>query len=284
MPAFEPMAQGYRNLWRSMRVTQSAECEQAARRILAARERYRAIERKTGVPWFFVGLLHMRESANNFAGILHNGEKIIGTGRKTRLVPAGRGPFASWEQAAVDALTLKGLHRIATWDVARLGYEFERFNGFGYIGRGVNSPYVWAGSNHYIRGKYVADGVFSPGHVDVQLGCMPVLAVLCKLDGEVDRSVNGTRSRARDIALTTGGGAATGTIVAVGVQQGWGWIEATIAAVVAALIVAAAVVFIRRRRAPQVAPRINDDASMPDRGGAAQEPIVNAIINDREIP
>ena len=42
-------------------------------------------------------------------------------------------------------------------------YELERYNGFGYRDRRpqVLSPYLWSFSNHYSRGKYVADGRFS---------------------------------------------------------------------------------------------------------------------------
>lgn len=189
MPMFEGMAAGYRNLWKSMKVTRVEACERAAKTILAGRDKYLAVERKTGVPWFFVGLLHMRESSCNFAGVLHNGEHIIGTGRKTRLVPEGRGPFVSWEEAAIDALRLKDLHAITAWPVERIGYESERFNGFGYIKYNVNSPYVWAGSQHYLRGKYVRDGLFDTSHVDQQLGTMPVLKALCDLSPEVKRRV-----------------------------------------------------------------------------------------------
>jgi hypothetical protein len=111
----------------------------------------------------------MRESSCNFAGVLHNGEHIIGTGRKTTLVPKGRGPFSSWSEAAIDAIKLHGLHKIADWPIERLLYEAERFNGWGYLRRGP-SPYVWAGTNWYKAGKYIADGVYSATHVDSQLG------------------------------------------------------------------------------------------------------------------
>jgi lysozyme family protein len=271
---FAAMAAGYRNMYRSMRVTRVAECERAAARILAGRARYLAVERSTGVLWFFIGLLHMRESANNFAGVLHNGEHIIGTGRRTRLVPAGRGPFTSWEQAAIDALRLKGLHQVETWDIARIGYESERFNGFGYVRRAVNSPYVWAGSNHYTHGKYIADGVFSPGHVDRQLGTMPVLAVLAKASPEVSARIgDGPVTRTEVVTTTLGAGGAAA--VAVGVQQGWSVTAWAIATLVAAIVIGLAVWLIRQRRNRQetklhTLPAITDDALLAsDRAGAA---------------
>jgi lysozyme family protein len=186
-PSFASMANGYRAMWKSMRITRQAACDQAARRILAARDRYVAVERVVGVPWFVIGMWHMRESSNNFAGVLHNGEHIIGTGRKTRLVPAGRGPFTSWEEAAVDAIKLKGLHKITDWSIERALYEFERFNGFGYHWKRQPSPYVWAGTTFYKSGKYVRDGVYDPSHVDTQMGCAAVCKSLEGFGVVVDR-------------------------------------------------------------------------------------------------
>jgi lysozyme family protein len=93
-------------------------------------------------------------------------------GRKTKLVPAGRGPFATWEDAATDALKLKGLHKITDWSIERMGYEGERFNGLGYVGKGVNSAYLWAGSTLEQSGKYVADHVWNKSFDDPQIGVM----------------------------------------------------------------------------------------------------------------
>lgn len=272
MPTFDACAAGYKNLWKSMRVTRGAECDAAARRILAGRARYLAVERITHVPWFFIGLLHMRESGCNFAGVLHNGEHILGTGRRTKLVPAGRGPFHSWEEAAIDALKLKGLHMVREWPVERLGFESERFNGFGYIPRAVNSPYVWAGSQHYTRGKYIADHVFSHDHIDRQLGTMPVLAALCKMDAEVSRRVGGIGKVVRETAATTAGG---GAVVTVGVQQGWGAVEWAMAFAAIAVLAGVAYFVIKKRRAKLTTdlPPIVDvpDAMFPERAGAAEE-------------
>jgi hypothetical protein len=126
----------------------------------------------------------MRESNAHFGGVLHNGEKIIGTGRKTRLVPRGKGPFDSWEQAAIHALRMKNLHKIKDWSDGRVCFELERYNGWGYQGRGKSkrSPYLWAGTNHQKAGKYVADGKYSSKAWDRQLGAIPVLQKIRELD------------------------------------------------------------------------------------------------------
>src|SRR5262249_52519607 len=121
-----------------------------------------------------------------FAGVLHNGEKIIGTSRKTRLVPAGRGPFATWEEAAIDALTMPPhcLHRVVNWTLERILYEIEKYNGWGYLGK-CNSPYLWSWTTEYSGGKYVADHVFSRTAIDQQAGCVAILKVLAEMDDQV---------------------------------------------------------------------------------------------------
>lgn len=194
---YEATRAGYDNLWSSIAIRNVSCADKFARKIIASEKKYREVEAATGVPWYFIGVLHMRESSNNFAGVLHNGEHIIGTGRKTTLVPGGRGPFSTWAEAAVDALKLKGLHKIKSWPVSRIGYEAERFNGFGYTKKGINSPYLWAGSNHQQPGKYVRDGVFSSTATDTQLGVMTVLKRLCELRPDIAAQLGGRSEKPR---------------------------------------------------------------------------------------
>jgi hypothetical protein len=59
-------------------------------------------------------------------------------------------------------------------------YQAEVFNGLGYVGKGINSPYVWAGTNHEQSGKYVADHQFNPNAEDSQLGVAAVLVRLAE--------------------------------------------------------------------------------------------------------
>lgn len=176
---------GYANLWNraALRADTISDASAIARRILDHRSKYQAVERRTGVPWPVIAAIHNRESSLSFAGVLHNGERIIGTGRRTRLVPAGRGPFLSWESAAIDALTMPGhrLHQIKTWSVERILYECEKYNGWGYLGK-CNSPYLWSWTNQYHGGKYIRDHVFSAGAWDQQAGCVAVFKALIAAD------------------------------------------------------------------------------------------------------
>ncbi|MBB6013473.1 lysozyme family protein [Aquamicrobium lusatiense] len=169
--------------WNAAKFTRSTQIEARAAKIRANKARYEAVASKTGVPWDVIAVIHYRESSGSFAGVLHNGQKIIGTGRKTTLVPKGRGPFASWEHAAIDALM--NCHPYAgknkDWSLAATLDLLERYNGLGYRNKGLPSPYLWAGTNQYVKGKYVADGKYDPNHVDQQLG---VAALLIALRGQ----------------------------------------------------------------------------------------------------
>jgi lysozyme family protein len=138
---------------------------------------YVKLYKATGVPPQVTAVIHERESSGDLKGVLHNGEAIIGTGKKTKLVPAGHGPFNSFFDAGVDAYRKEGLDRF-DWKAggpARVAYALEKFNGFGYRKHGIPSPYLWSGTQHYVRGKYIRDGVFSRTHVDTQLGGMTLL-------------------------------------------------------------------------------------------------------------
>jgi lysozyme family protein len=188
MPAkFSDIADDYAEQWAQMQIEPGKlpVLDAVARKLIRKKPVYQKVEARLGVPWFFIAVLHNRESGANFAGVLHNGEHIIGTGRKTRLVPAGRGPFESWEEAAIDALTLKGLQRITDWSIERICYEGERFNGWGYRSKGVPSAYLWSFSNIYKGGKYVADHVWSSSARDQQAGIMPLLKRMMVLDPSI---------------------------------------------------------------------------------------------------
>ena len=87
----------------------------SAAKAIKYKKRYVEVANEIGCPWEFIAAIHMRESNAHFVGVLHNGERIIGTGKKTRLVPRGKGPFDTWQEAAVHALKMKKLHLIKEW-------------------------------------------------------------------------------------------------------------------------------------------------------------------------
>jgi lysozyme family protein len=77
------------------------------------------------------------------------------------------------------------LHRVVEWRLERVLYQLERYNGWGYHWRGLASPYLWGATTIQQRGKFVADGKFSPTTVDVQLGCAPMIRALMELDPSI---------------------------------------------------------------------------------------------------
>jgi hypothetical protein len=103
-------------------------------------------------------------------------------------VPAGRGPFVSWEAAAIDALVNCPPHaaRNEDWSIGGTLAKLEEYNGLGYAARGRPSPYIWAGTDQYKSGKYVRDGVYDPNAVDAQPGCAGMLMALMSLDPLID--------------------------------------------------------------------------------------------------
>ena len=146
---------------------------------IANKERYQGVERDTGVPWMMIAAIHQRESDCDFDTYLGNGEPLD---EVTTLVPAGRGPFDSWEEGAIDALTYDGLTEVSDWRLEKMLFYCEKYNGTGYHNKGIPSPYLWSLTTIQEPGKYVADGVWDPNYWDTQPGCCGVLYAIHRLD------------------------------------------------------------------------------------------------------
>jgi lysozyme family protein len=180
---------GYHAMWDAAQVNpaKAAAARGLAKELLANKPHYEAVEAKTGVPWFMVGTLHVRESSASFRRHLHNGDPLTA---RTVHVPKGRPvqgrPPFTWSESAVDALTLAphALDKVKDWSVERILFETEKYNGWGYLGKG-NSPYLWSWTNQYRGGKYIADHVYSPRAVDPQPGCVAMLKALAEICPEV---------------------------------------------------------------------------------------------------
>ncbi len=143
------------------------------------RARYAEVEAATGAPWWFVGIVHAMEASFSFSGHLHNGDPLTArTVRVPRHRPALWNPPSDWLSSAVDAITGEGHAHQQDWSLARALYRFERYNGFGYHAKGIPSPYLWSFSNHYDKGKYVADGRYDPSAVSKQCGAAVMLRAL----------------------------------------------------------------------------------------------------------
>lgn len=176
---FDKYRSGYTRLLDTVKIKASWKpaIDRISKQILAHKKKYEEVTNAIGVPWEFVGVVHSLECGLSFSCHLHNGDSLK---KRTYRVPRGRpkaspsdGKEYTWLESAVDALKLKDLDKISEWDNCRVAYELERYNGFGYRGRGKpNSPYLWSGSNHYTRGKYTSDHKYDPQHVSQQVGAM----------------------------------------------------------------------------------------------------------------
>lgn len=198
---YDVLDEEYRQLWDSMaiRSEKAADIDATARKILAKKTRYQAVERDTHVPWFVVGAIHALECGLRFDRHLHCGDPLTA---RTIHVPKGRpaakpanGSVYTWEESAIDALTMPphSLQKVPEWPIERVGYELERYNGWGYrfYHSETLSPYLWSGTNRYSKGKYVADGKWSATAVSGQSGAMAIIKRLSELDTEVAAAIAG---------------------------------------------------------------------------------------------
>ncbi|TYL83970.1 peptidoglycan-binding protein [Bradyrhizobium cytisi] len=189
MVSYENLKSGYERNWANLQIRPArlGEASATARKAINGKATYQQVERLSGVPWYFVALCHYRESNFDFDTYLGNGETLK---RVTCLVPKGRGPFASFVDGAVDALRIQHFVGTQDWCIARTLYRLECFNGLGYHAKGVNSPYLYGGSTLYgpteaNAGKFVADHVFDPNHVDSQLGTAVILHAMMSQDSSI---------------------------------------------------------------------------------------------------
>jgi lysozyme family protein len=149
-----------------------------------AKTRYQAVSVRTGVPWGVIAVIHERECSQDWGGSLAQGDpwNLVSVH-----VPAGRGPFKSWEECAIDALVDCSPYaaRNKDWRIGATLTKLEEYNGLGYAARRQPSPYVWSGTDQYTSGKYVRDGVYDPNVVDHQLGCAGLLLAMMALDPSI---------------------------------------------------------------------------------------------------
>jgi lysozyme family protein len=157
--------------------------DQLVAAIVANKQRYESVGSVINIPWYFVAVIHNMEAGLSFSKHLHNGDPLTG---RTFHVPADRpvkgNPPFTWEDSAIDALTLKKLNTKTDWSLAGTLYLLESYNGFGYRLKHpyVLTPYLWSYSNHYTSGKYVADGTWSDTATSKQCGAAVLLRRLAE--------------------------------------------------------------------------------------------------------
>lgn len=178
---FTTLAEEYRHCFDLCRIRpeHAAEIKMRVTRLMNNAGRYKPVAADTGIPWYFIAIVHMMESNANFATHLHNGDPLTA---RTVQVPAGRPktgmPPFTWEESAFDALTFEGMTGLSDWNTATMLYRWEKFNGMGYRAHGIFSPYVWSYSNLYEKGRFVKDHVFDPESVSKQCGAAVLLKAM----------------------------------------------------------------------------------------------------------
>lgn len=169
----------YEQLYKDSILTKPTEADNYAQKIINNKSKYQNIEKSTGVPWYVVGLIHYRESTLNFDTHLHNGDSLSGP---TVNVPAGRPSTErrrfTFEESAIDALNQNGVSKNNFSTIPSILQTLEGYNGLGYYKNGLQSPYIWSGTNQYVSGKYIRDRVYDPNAKDAQLGVAALLKAL----------------------------------------------------------------------------------------------------------
>lgn len=188
-PLTDEARSAYQNLFNNcvIKPEHLPEVTKTVANISKNKSRYEAVAGKLGIPWYFVGLVHCMEASLNFNAHLHNGDPLTD---RTVHVPAKRpangSPPFTWEESAIDALSMRNLDKVKDWTLPSLLYHLEGYNGYGYRAQDppINSPYLWAYSGNYTSGKFVQDGKFDPDAVSKQCGAAVLLFQMQK-DGTV---------------------------------------------------------------------------------------------------
>jgi lysozyme family protein len=163
-----------------------SEANSIAKSIANNKARYDTVGAKTGVPWFFVGVVHSLECGLSFSKHLHCGDPL--TARTVR-VPKGRPasgspPFA-WEVSAIDAIQIESSKwkSFATdWSIGATLWRLVTYNGLGYEPKGRENPYLWSGTQHWSKGKYTRDNYYDPNFTaNQQIGVATILKKMVEI-------------------------------------------------------------------------------------------------------
>ena len=185
-PTYDKWRQGYLDLFDTcvVRPERQSTVNFYVDTLTATKNRsiYEQVEEAVCVPWYFIGAIHALETSFNFRDHLHNGDPISA---RTFHVPAGRPkqwlPPSDWVSSAKDALEYEKYTNHTDWNLAKLLYRLEKYNGTrSRLEHGINTPYLWSFSNHYTSGKFVADNVWSSVAVSNQPGTAVMIKELVK--------------------------------------------------------------------------------------------------------
>ncbi len=149
------------------------------------KSRYMRLAKQMGIPPEMLAVIHYRENSSDylqggFNVYLHNGQTL---GQITTKAPKNK-LYYDFDTAALNAIAEKAQTisdlgmTYDTRDITAMLCFLETYNGLGYYYKNRVNPYLYSGTNVYISGKYVADGVYDPNAVDEQAGAYILLDAL----------------------------------------------------------------------------------------------------------
>lgn len=138
--------------------------------IRKGQRRYFRTSERCEVPWVLIGALHHMEGSSDF-------QRSLGDGS---LLPEG----VSWDDDAAYALLQHSSDGDILDNIPACLQFAERWNGWGYAKRNLNSPYIWSGTKAGIGvGKFVSDGTYCNTAFSAQIGVAPILKLAFEAAG-----------------------------------------------------------------------------------------------------
>lgn len=157
-----------------------------AKAIVANKAKYDPVAAKVAVPWFFIGVIHKLECDLSFSKHLHCGDPLTArTVRVPKNRPASGSPPFAWDVSAADAISIESSKwkSFATdWSIGATLYRLVTYNGLGYEQYGRENPYLWSGTQHWSKGKYVSDRKYDANFTaNQQIGVATILKKMVEL-------------------------------------------------------------------------------------------------------
>lgn len=180
-------AENYQSLWDSMQLRDDWKsiAQNVAKKIVNGQAKYAAAVAGTTIPWWFIGVVHMMEGGLDFGTHLHNGDPLTA---RTVSHPAGhpaviQGLPIDWVYSAKDSIVYERLDKVTDWSLPSVLYHWHRYNGISneYKRRRIPTPYLWSGTQHYIKGLYTSDHHFEADKVSKQIGAAVLLRALIEI-------------------------------------------------------------------------------------------------------
>lgn len=194
VPSYDVLAPHYDQLWSGMvvRAEHEAGIRSICSKLIEGKNVYASVAKDVwgdGKYWWFVAITDQMEGGGGHRTHLHNGDSLHDY---THDDPAGRPhvghePPFTFNESAVDAL--QGVSTPISISLA--AFNWEKYNGWGYLNKPIQDPYLASFSNMYEKGKWIRDHVYDENAVSNQPGALTILKVLIMMDSTIQESLVG---------------------------------------------------------------------------------------------